>query len=82
MGKVKNWLIKKAAKKKGISESQVDTAMGMMDKNPDLFKKIEKEIKEKKKQGMGEMQARMQVMMKYKKEIQALQGGPQQKFRP
>ena len=43
-----------------------------MEKDPELFKKIAKEIEEKVKSGMGQQQAGMAVMQKYEAELRAL----------
>lgn len=43
-----------------------------MEKNPELFEKIQKEIKAKQKDGKGEMAATMEVMRKYQAELQKL----------
>ena len=59
-------------KRKGVPEAQIDMLMSMMEKNPELFKKIAKEIKAKTKAGQSEMSASMEVMRKYQGEIQKL----------
>jgi len=59
-------------KRKGVPEAQIDMLMSMMEKNPELFKKIAKEIKVKTKAGQSEMSASMEVMRKYQGEIQKL----------
>jgi hypothetical protein len=46
--------------------------MKMIKENPDLFKKIAKEVEEEKKKGVNEMYASMTVMRKYQGEIQKL----------
>lgn len=56
----------------GMSEDQVDMILAMMERDPELFKKIEAETKEKVKGGMSQQMASMAVMMKYKHELQKL----------
>lgn len=55
---------------KGIPDEQIDMILEMVSKNPDLFKKIEKEIEAKKKQGIGEQAAAMTVMREHQAELQ------------
>jgi hypothetical protein len=65
---LKDKLIK--SKLKNLPQDQQDMIMKMMDENPELLKKISDEIKAKKKQGVDEQTASMQVMFKYKNELQ------------
>ena len=46
--------------------------MTLINEHPELMQKIQKEIKEKKKQGVDEQTASMQVMFKYKDEFQKI----------
>lgn len=72
---IKSFFIKKmvAHKMKGMPQAQQDMVMKLMEKNPELFKKIGEEIKHKTKtEGMSEMTASMQVMRKYQAELQKL----------
>lgn len=57
---------------KNLPPQQRDMIKNMVKKNPDLFKKIATEIEALKKKGMAEQHASMQVMMKYKVELQKL----------
>jgi len=68
----KNFLLKKMLKSQGVPEEQIDMLLTMMEKDPELFKKIAKEIEEKVKSGMGQQQAGMAVMQKYEAELRAL----------
>ena len=68
----KNFLLKKMLRTQGVPEAQIDMLIGMMEKNPELFKKIAEEIQEKMKGGMSQMDAGMQVMKKYEDEIRKL----------
>jgi hypothetical protein len=68
----KNFLIKKMLRTQGVPEAQIDMFINMMEKDPDLFKKIAEEIQEKVKSGMNEKDAGFSVMQKYEKELKAL----------
>ena len=58
---------------KGVkAKDQKDMLMSAVDKNPELFNKIAKEIEALKKQGKPEMYASLDVMKKYQKELQEL----------
>lgn len=70
--KAKDFALKKMMDKKGVPQGQRDMILGMMEKNPELFEKIQKEIKQKQKEGKGEMAASMEVMRKYQAELQKL----------
>lgn len=67
-----NFLMKKMLEKqlKGMPKEQADMIMTLVEKNPDLFKKMGKEIKEKMKNGLDQQTAAMSVMMAHKDEIQ------------
>ena len=56
----------------GVPEAQIDMFVGMMEKNPELFKNIAAEIQEKVKGGMNQMTAGMEVMKKYESELKKL----------
>ena len=82
---IKSFLIKKALQAKGVSKDQAEMIADKLANNPELatqlkalednkevkelFEKIQKEIEEKKKGGMPEQYAMMNVMMQYKAEI-------------
>lgn len=57
---------------KDVPEAQRDMMMGLVEKNPELFKKIGEEIERRKKGGESEMKAAMEVMKKYRTELAAL----------
>jgi hypothetical protein len=59
-------------KMKDVPEAKRDEVMGMVEKDPELFKKIGSEIERRKKGGESEMKATMEVMKKYRAELQAL----------
>lgn len=59
-------------KLKDMPEAQREQMTALVSKNPELFKKIGEEIERRKKGGEGEMKASMEVMKKYRTELQAL----------
>lgn len=67
-----NFLLKKMLKSQGIPEAQINMFISMIEKNPQLFKKIALEIQEKVKGGMSQNDAGMEVMKKYEGELKAL----------
>ncbi|MCF7834195.1 MAG: hypothetical protein K9L98_02445 [Candidatus Pacebacteria bacterium] len=54
---------------KGVPEDQINMILNLMEKNPELFQKIAKEIEEKVKGGMDQTMASMSVMKKYEAEL-------------
>jgi adenylate kinase len=72
--KAKNKLVDKLLEKKlkDVPVEQREMIKNMVQKDPELFQKIAKEIEAKKKEGMNETHASMQVMTKYKAELQKL----------
>ena len=56
----------------GVPEAQIDMIINMMEKDPELFKKIAEEIQEKIKQGTSQESASMEVMQKYQNELKKL----------
>lgn len=73
---IKDFFVKKMLgsqlKKTGLPQEQQDKLMDAMMKNPQLFEKIAKEIKELEKQGKNQMFASMEVMKKYQNELRDL----------
>ena len=71
---IKGFLTKKMLESqlKHMPEEQRKLFMRMFEENPDLFEKIAKEVKEKKKSGQDEMLAAASVMRKYQPEMQQL----------
>lgn len=81
----KSFITKKALQMKGVSSEKAEEIAKQLEENPEiaksmkalegnkevkeLFEKINKEIEEKKKTGLGEQYAAMLVMGKYKNEI-------------
>jgi hypothetical protein len=68
----KNFLLKKMLRSQGVPEAQVDMFIGMMEKNPELFKTIALEIQAKTKEGKDQQTASMEVMQKYEAELRKL----------
>lgn len=68
----KNFLLKKILRTQGVPEAQVDMVITMMEKNPELFKKIAEEIKAKIKEGKDQQSASLEVMQKYETELKKL----------
>jgi len=59
-------------KMKDMPKQQQEQVMKMVQENPELFEKIQKEIKQEMKNGKDQMAASMQVMRKYQSEIQKI----------
>lgn len=69
---IKDFFVRKMmeSKLKGMPPAQRDMVIKLVQENPDLFKKIESEIKQKTKEGKSETAAAMEVMRKFQGEIQ------------
>jgi len=59
-------------KAQGVPEDQIDMILAMMEKNPQLFEIIAKEIEQKIKSGMDKQMAAMSVMKKYEEDLKKL----------
>jgi hypothetical protein len=59
-------------KLKDLPAGQRDQMIGLVSKDPELFKKIAEAVERRKKGGESEMKASMEVMKKYKTELAAL----------
>jgi predicted phage-related endonuclease len=58
---------------KGVPEDQQEKLLTMIEKNPELFQKIAKEIQNKmKNENKEQMAATMEVMKKYQNELREL----------
>lgn len=68
---IKEFFLKKLLdyKLKNVPEDQKKFIMAIMQKKPELFQKIAKEIDHKTKQGEGQMKASIEVMKKYQVEL-------------
>ena len=71
---MKNFFIKKLMKSrmKDVPDEQIDAALGIFEKNPELFKKIAEEIKKEVEGGKDQMTASMEVMRRYQEELKNL----------
>lgn len=72
---LKTFLLKKmlSSQLKGVPQAEQDKIFAMIEKNPDLFTKIGTEVQEKmKRENKDQMAAAMEVMQKYKSELQGL----------
>ncbi len=67
-----NFLLKKMLRTQGVPEAQIDMFIKMMEKNPELFKKIASEVQEKIKGGADQQEASMEIMKKYEEELKKL----------
>jgi hypothetical protein len=67
-----NFLIRKMLRTQGVPEAQIAMFIGMMEKNPELFKTIAEEIGEKVKSGMNQTDAGVLIMKKYEQELKKL----------
>jgi len=74
MGMLQNFMLKQMLKNKmkGVPQAEQDRIIGMVEKNPDFFKKIGEEVEKRKKSGQSEMEATMQVMREHQAEFQNL----------
>ncbi len=96
-GNLKNFAIKKLLDKqlKDAPPEQREMIMALLEKNPQLFEKIAKEMQEElKKNGNNQMAAAMKVLPKYQTEIMSamspemreklanMQGGAAGRFNP
>jgi hypothetical protein len=72
---LKTFLMKKMIKSqmKGVPDSEIDKVITMVEKNPELFNTIAKEIEALVKSGRDQMSASMEVMRKYQSDLQKLQ---------
>ena len=68
----KNFLLKKMLKSQGVPEAQIDMVLAVMEKDPELFKKIAAEIEAETKKGKSQQDAAMFIMPKYQSQLQKL----------
>ncbi len=67
-----NFLLRKMLRTQGVPEAQIEMFIGMMEKNPELFKTIAEEIQAKVKGGQDQQSASIEVMKKYETELKKL----------
>jgi len=73
---IKNFFMRKLieSKMKDVPAEQRDQIISMMEKNPEFFEKIAKEVQGKVAGGKEQMAATMEVMQKYQNELKGLVG--------
>lgn len=73
---IKEFLLKQVIKRqlKGVPEAEIDRILALVEKNPDLFKKIGDEIEKKVKSGRSQQAASMEVMRAHQGELQKILG--------
>lgn len=71
---IRDFFVKQAVKRgtKNLPKDQAEMLQRAVEKDPELFGKIAKEIEALKKSGKPEMYASLDVMKKYQKQLQAL----------
>ena len=70
---IKEFLIKKMLKAKGVPAEQIDPLLEIINKNPALFQTIASEVDAKMKQGgMDQTAATMAVLQKYQTELRQI----------
>lgn len=67
-----NFVLKQMLKSQGVPEAQIDQALAVFSKNPELFKKIAEETQAKVKAGVPQMEAMMEVVKNYENELKNL----------
>ncbi|MEK7099668.1 MAG: hypothetical protein AAB883_00815 [Patescibacteria group bacterium] len=74
---MQDFLLKQAMKwkLKDMPEGQRDQIMTLVQKDPELFKKIGEEVERRTKGGEPQMKATMEVMKKYRTELSKLMQG-------
>lgn len=75
---MRGFLLKKYAnwKMKDVPPAQRDQLLALMEKDPELMKRIGAEIERRTKGGESEMKAAMEVMKKYRSELAVLMQKP------
>lgn len=59
---------------KGVPEAEQKKVFEAIEKNPDFFMNIAKEIEEKMKTGKSQMDASMEVMMSHQEKLREIMG--------
>ena len=72
---IKKFFMKKMMQKQGVPEEQQEMFMTMIEKDPELFKSMQKEIKVLTDGGMNDLYASQKVALKYKDRLQKLMQG-------
>ncbi len=63
-------MIGKKLKSAGLTDAQIDQLVGLIEKNPDFFKKIQNQVEILKKRGIPESAAMMTVIREHQGELQ------------
>ncbi|MDP2157720.1 MAG: hypothetical protein Q8K68_08445 [Nitrospirota bacterium] len=73
---IQKFLVRQALKMKmkDMPEAQREQILALVEKNPELFKKIGEEVDRRVKGGENQMKASMEVMKKYREELSGLVG--------
>ncbi len=76
MSFLQNFLMKQMLKKqmKGVPESEQQKVFDAIEKNPDFFTNIAKEIQDKMKQGKDQQSASIEVMMAHQDKLREIMG--------
>ena len=71
---MQDFLLRQAMKwkMKDVPEAQREQIMTLVQKDPELFKRIGEEVEKRSKNGEPQMKATMEVMKKYRAELAAL----------
>ncbi len=71
---MQDFLLRQAMKwkMKDVPKEQQEQIMALVQKDPELFKKIGEEVEKRAKNGESQMKATMEVMKKYRGELAAL----------
>lgn len=71
---MQDFLLRQAMKwkMKDVPKEQQEQIMTLVQKDPELFKKIGEEVEKRTKNGENQMKATMEVMKKYRTELAAL----------
>lgn len=71
---MQDFLLRQAMKwkMKDVPKEQQEQILTLVQKNPELFKKIGEEVEKRTKNGEPQMKATMEVMKKYREELAAL----------
>lgn len=71
---MKTFLMKKmlGSKLQGVPQADQDKLFSMLEKNPDLFKSIGKEVEEEIKKGKDQMTATMEVVKRHEEKLRGL----------
>lgn len=76
---LKKFLMKQAMKSqlKGIPEAEQDKLLDMIERNPEFFENLAKELQEGLKSGKDQQTVMVEVMTKHRAELAKLMGGNQ-----